>query len=180
MTTINLYQNKEDKQEHSLVSSKNNGFIFSLLIVVFTLLSLWGLKFYITSLEKKNEGLDATIVAQSGSITGLESLEQVVDTQNRLSEIKNNLKLKDGNVGRKEMVNVLDLISGELDRRIAIEKFNYSNEGVSLILNAGNFNDVANQISNFKKSKYFSEVAILSMERGDEKISCTVSMQIKK
>lgn len=180
MTTINLHQNRQEDQARFSVKSGNSGFVFSLGILVITLLILAGLKLYVPFAEGNEKVLADTVLAENNKLVGLKSLEKIVDTQQRLNEIKNNLQLKDGNVTRLEMTKILDHLSSDLNPGVVVSDFKYETDKVTVSFDANNFSDVAKQILNFKKSDYFTEVNLSSINRKENTINSTVTMKIKK
>jgi len=182
MTTINLYQNQQEKQRKSSSKLGSGGFFFSLGIFIVTLLALAGLKFAVSLLAKQNEALATTIQAEKESMAGLSNLEQIVDMQTRLKQIKNNLKIENNQVTRTKMTQVLDHLSAETDARIAVSTYKYENNDskITLTFEASNFSDIARQILNFKGSDYFTNVNLIKLSRGVKSISCSIEMNIKQ
>ncbi|KKQ52212.1 MAG: hypothetical protein US70_C0010G0017 [Parcubacteria group bacterium GW2011_GWD2_38_11] len=180
MTTINLRQSQQAEPERFSVKNGNGGFFFSLGILIIILLILFGLKIYVPFAEGRNKALRESVLAENDKLIGLKSLERVVDMQVRLSEIKNNLQLSDGNIARLEMTKLLDHLGGDLDANIVVTDFKYDTEKIVVSFDANNFNDVAKQILNFKKSDYFTDVALSSIIRNENIIACSVDMKIKK
>lgn len=179
MTTINLYQNKQPDPSRFSVKSGNSGFVFSLGILVITLLAFAALKFYVPFVEQKNQALAATILVENGKLVDLKSLERVVDIQNRLSAIKENLLLKDGGVTRLETTKVLDYVGGELGAGVVISDFNLKANKVTISFDANNFGDASTQILNFKKSSHFADVELLNITRKENIIGCDIAMNLK-
>lgn len=180
MTTINLHQSQQENSTSFSANTENKGFIFSLGILVATLLIFAGLKLYVPYAERKSEALADTVVIENDKLVGLKSLEQVVDMQKRLTEIKSNLQLKDGKVNRLEMTKLLDYLASDMNPSVVVSDFKYSGDNVTVSFNANSFDDLAKQILNFKKSDHFSEVGLSSMIRNERVISAVVAMKIKK
>jgi hypothetical protein len=181
MTTINLYQNQQEEQKKISSRAANSGLFFSLGILAITILALVGLKVAVSFLNKENEAVTATIQKEKDSMTGLSNLEQVVDMQTRLKEIKNNLQIKNNQVSRTQMTQVLDRMGAEVNAGIVIVSYKYEDSGkkVTLTFEANNFSDVARQILNFKDSTYFTNVKLISVLRGEKTISCDIEMSVK-
>ena len=178
MTTINLYQNKEENERKVSLQSANSGFFFSLGILIITLLVLFGLKFYIPILESENNALAQSIADENAKLVGLKDLEHIVDTQNRLSEIKDNLKVSNSEVTRTEMTQILDKLSLDINKNIVISDYGYGENNVTVSFVANNFNDASKQIFNFKKSSYFKDVVVSSISRDGNTVSCKIEMKI--
>lgn len=179
MTTINLHQNQQNNQSNFSGKISNNGFIFSLIILAVTLLVLVGVKLYVPFMENRISALDDTISVEKNKLVGLKSLEQVIDMQNRLKEIKTNLQITNNAVTRLEMTKIFDNLGGDLNKGVVVSEFNYDPEKITVSFEASNFNDLAKQILNFKKSSYFADVNVLSVSRGEKNIVCTVAMNVK-
>ncbi|NTW27200.1 MAG: PilN domain-containing protein [Candidatus Moranbacteria bacterium] len=181
MTTINLHQNQQEPKTPFLAKSGNGGFIFSILILVATLAALVGIRWYVPSEEKKNEVLAATIVKEDAKIVELKSLEQIIDMQKRLSEIKSNLQLsEDGTVNKLEITNVLNALGSDLSTGVVVADFKYSPDKINVSFNAGNFSDAAKQILNFKKSTFFTNVELVTIIRKENVVICDVAMKVKQ
>jgi hypothetical protein len=179
MTTINLYQN--DENEKRIASqSMNGGFMFSIAILVVTLLVLTGLKVYNPMVAKKNVALAETIDVENTNLVGLTTLDQLVDTQNRLSVIKSTLEIENGAVKRTEMTKILDELSSDMNKGLSITSYGYTDNKVTANFSAGNFNDASKQIFSLKNSDYFSNVNLQSISRGEDSVLFNIEMEIKK
>lgn len=180
MTTINLRQEQKEKESHFSPAGGNGGVIFSLGILIFTLLVLMLLKMYVPFAQKNSDALTVAVADENQKLVGLKSLEQVVDMQKRLTEIKSNLEIADGKINRLEMTKVLDQISGDLNPNVVLTNFKFDKEIVELTINVPNFGDVAKQLLNFKKSEYFTNVGVSSMSNSEGAVTCVIAMGIKK
>lgn len=178
MTTINLYQNQEDIQRKKEARTANGGFIFSVTILVLTLSAFFGLKMYVASIVKSNQEMADEIINQNKSITGVSSLQKVLDVQTRISEIGNNLKIKDGKIGKIEMTKILDNLEKEMNSGVVVDSFSYDEKGnvVSVTFKSQNFNDAARQLMNFKQSKYFSKAKLVEISRNEKGIISEAEM----
>ena len=177
MTTINLYQN--DEQRGLTKRSSNGGFFFSMGMLVLTLLVLGGLKVAASIIAANNLVLAAEIKKESDNIAGSSSLEHVIDTQNRLEEIKKNLAISKNAVNRVKMTTILDNLEKDLSAGVLVSEFNYTDGKVIVKINSNNFNDSARQILNFKNSEYFESVNLKSIARGEKAITADIEMGIK-
>jgi hypothetical protein len=179
MTTINLYQNQEDKNRISSQNA-NRGLFLSLGILSLTVIIAVGLKIYTPILDAKNKALIESISAENEKTVGLKKLTQVMDIQNRLVQIKNNLQIQNSAVTRTDMNKILDKLSLDLDSGIVVADFKYNGDIVDVSFDANNFSDAAKQILNFKKSDYFSEINLNSIARKENVVNVSVSMKYKK
>ena len=181
MTTINLYQNQQKEQKSFSFRAANSGLLFSLSIFTITIVTLIGLKFAVFLLNKQNEALITAVQKEKESMIGLSNLEQVVDMQARLKQIKDNLQIKNSQVSRIQMTQILDHLSSEVNAGIVISSYKYENDKnkVTLTFNANNFSDVARQILNFKSSDYFTNINLTKISRGEKSIPCDVEMNVK-
>ena len=180
MTTINLYQNQEDVQRKNSARVANGGFFFSLGILVLTLVALLGIKIYEGSINSQNLALQSSIKAQNTSLAGVSSLQRILDMQARLSQIKTNLQIKNSSVGQLKMTNVLDQLGSAMSSGTVVSSYSYDDSGkIKVIFSANDFNDVARQILNFKKSTYFSNVAFNSDTQGKDGIVSNMTMEVK-
>jgi len=181
MTTINLRQEQKEKESHfSSAAGGNGGVIFSLGILVFTLLVLMMFKMYVPFAQKNSNALAVVVTDENQKLVGLKSLEQVLDMQKRLTEIKSNLEITNEKVNRLEMTSVLDQLSSDLNSNVVLTNFKFDKGAVEITVEAPNFNDIAKQILNFKKSEYFTGVGVSSMANSEGAVTCVVAMGIKK
>jgi hypothetical protein len=178
MTTINLYQNEQSEQK----STSKGGLFFTLGIFICTLLVLVGLKIAVGVIQKQNETLKTQIDTEGKSLVGLSNIEQVADMQARLAQIKDNLQINNGQVSRVPMTQILGYVGDSIDSTgVFLTSYKYE-EGnkISLSLNTSSFSDAAKQIFNFKNSKYFSDVSLDKITRGEKYITLDVSMSLKQ
>ncbi|EKE19324.1 MAG: hypothetical protein ACD_9C00051G0014 [uncultured bacterium] len=181
MTTINLYQKHKDSGEGTALNkSGNSGFIFSLSILIITVVVAVGLKIYIPSAENKNEALSKRVEAESSSLVGLKKLEQISDTKKRLAEISSNLEIKNDKAERMEVSQTLNNLAADMIKGSYISQYTYTDGKVVVKMMSNNFNSVAKQILNLKKTTYFSDVNVLKVSRGEESVEFDVEMKIKK
>lgn len=181
MTTINLYQNKEQDKKRISSRTANGGFWFSIAILALTLISLFSIRIYIASLVKQNEALTASVAQQNQGLAGVNSLQRILDMQTRLAEISKGLEIKDKQVGQLKMTQILDGLEKDMNSGVAVTSYSYDEASgeVKVSFNARNFNDAARQILNFKKSEYFSEVDLGEITRDEKGINTEVSMKFK-
>lgn len=181
MTTINLYQNSEDKQKKG-IGLGNGGFWLSLSIVILTLIGLFAIRIYIKNVVAKNEQLGAAIVAENQSLAGVDSLQRVLDMQGRIAEINKNLEIHDGKVERLKVTEVMDNLEKDMNSGVSLSSYNFEGESniLKITFETSNFNDSARQILNLKKSPYFSDVKLNELGRGENSVETEVEMKIKR
>ena len=181
MTTINLYQDQPKKQKSISQRIIGSGLFFSMSLLVIVILVFIGLKIFVYFLDGQNENLMDVIQKEKTSLTGIGNLEQVVDTQTRLKEIKDNLQIKNNQVSRTQMIQVLGYMEAEINNGIVVSSYMYENDKnkVTLKFDANNFNDAAQQILGLKDSDHFTNVNLLKINRGEKAISCEVEMNVK-
>lgn len=179
MTTINLYQNQEEQQQKNSARAANSGFFFSLGILVLTLAALFVMKFYVANLVDSNKKLAEEVKQQNENLSGVNSLQRILEMQTRLAQIKTNLDIKDSAVRKLKMTDVLDSLERDLSSGVVVTEYSFDDNKVKVAFAANNFNDAARQILNFKKSTYFTDVALGSVVRGEKNIQSEVTMSVK-
>lgn len=181
MTTINLHQNQDNKSGGAYSQTANGGFIFSLAILIATVATLYGLRFYIKSVQKENANLAANVAEQNKSLAGVNSLQRVLDMQGRLDAIKANLEIKDNKAGKLMMTEVLTALEKEMNSGVFISSYDFDNESkiLKVSIESLNYNDAARQLLNFKQSDYFTGVELEGISKGDSGISSQIRMAIK-
>lgn len=178
MTTINLYQNQEG-EEKRISQRANGGFIFSLSILIVTLLALVGVKLWSAMLAKNNAALEDTIKNQSNGLAEVNSLQKVLDTQTRVNSIKSVLQIKNNAVGKTKMTDVLDHLGAEMSSGAVVTSYTFEQGKIKVKVSANNFSDAARQLLNFKKSSYFANANLISIERGETSINSEIEMTLK-
>jgi len=178
MTTINLYQNEQTAKAKN---SNKSGLFFILGIFIFILLIWAGLKIATNMLQKQNEELQTQIVTENNSLSG-DNVEQVADMQARLAEIKDNLQIKNGSVSRVPMSQIIEYVADNINSSgVFLTSYKYEEGGkITLSLDANSFSDAAKQIFNLKNSKYFSDVVLSKIARGEKYIEFDISMKVKQ
>ena len=181
MTTINLYQNQQEIQEKLAARSASSGFIFSIGILIVTIMVWGGLKVAVSILDKKNFELASNVEQERINLASFGNIENIVDLQIRLEQIKNNLQIKDNAVNRKQATSILDHLGSDISSGIVVSEYKYDNDSnkVTLMLSANNFTDASRQILNLKTSNYFSNVNLIGISRGVKAIAASVEMSVK-
>jgi hypothetical protein len=181
MTTINLYQNQEEVQKEMASRNTKRGLFFSIGILVFTLLVLAGFKIAVYVIERQTAALANTVQQENTNIAGFKNLEQIIDMQTRLQQIKSNLQIKNNAVSRLQMTKILDNLGADVNQGIVIAAFKYDDSGrVALSFDSSNFSDLSKQILSFKSSNNFTNVDLAKISRGEKAIACDVEMSLKK
>lgn len=181
MTTINLYQKHKESDEESVLNKNgNSGFVFSLSLLIITFVAAIALEMYIPIAEKKNIALEKKVEVENMNLTGLKKLEDVTDTKRRLGLISENLEIKNGKAEKTEMSHVIDNMAADMSKGTFISQYSYSDGSIVAKLMANNFNEVARQILNFKRSENFVDVNVLRVARGEDNVEFDVKMKIKK
>ena len=178
MTTINLYQSQQEKPSFTQKNTRS-GFIFSLGILIITLLSLAGLKIAVYLLEQRNEKEAEVIKNESSSLAGGGNIDKIIDMQTRIDLIKNNLVIKDKSVNVLRMSTVLDDFGSELNPSVAVSAYKFEAGKISAKFDSANYYNIAQQILNFKKSDHYTGINVKSVNRGEKGITCEVEMILK-
>lgn len=179
MTTINLYQNPEETEKRKALTS-NGGLFFSLGILLLTILTIFGLNFFIKIAVEKNADLAAQIEEQNQSLTKVNSLQRIVDLQTRITKIKNNLVIKGDSVSQQKMTDVLDRLGADLRSDVYVSVFSLENGKVKVSFVAENYESAAGQILNFKKSENFANAVLEGINRSEKNLSVEMAMDVKK
>jgi hypothetical protein len=181
MTTINLSQNQEEIQKEKASRSTKRGLFFSLGILIFTLLIFVGIKIAVLVVERQNDALASAIQQENTNIAGLKNLEQVMDLQTRLQQIKSNLQIKNNAISRPQITSILDDLGADVNKAIVISSFKYDDGGgITLTFDASNFGDASKQLLNFKSSDNFAGANLVKIFRREKNIACDIEMSIKK
>ena len=168
MANIDLYQSiQEEKNSTDKKGLMDKGMAVVILVLVVTFATWGGLKFYNVFLNKKLGNLDSQITEESNKIEALKT-DRIANFQERMNIIKKNIPSRGdpseffGNL-EKVMVQgvVLDSCSFGYDDK---EK----GKTATLTAITDNFTLVAQQILNFKKISYFSDVALGNVQRDQE------------
>lgn len=180
MTTINLYRDQQEKQKNKFSSS---GLIFSVGIIIVTLLIFGGLKLTVSILSSQSEKLANSIQNEKNSLIGVTDVKKVIDMQTRLDYIKENLKINNGQISRSRATQILDSIGSEINPGIVIESYLFENNDmnknkISLTFSVSNFSDLARQILSFKNSSSFTNLNITNISR-EKFVFCSIEMSIK-
>lgn len=180
MTTINLYQNHPQEAPKKFSIQSNKSIFFSLSIVIFTLLVLLGFKIINPMLANRNQVLAESVRMEKERLVGGDALERIYDFRIRLEKIRSNLSMgSNDEVSRIEMKEVLENIENDMIKNAYLVSYKYENGKVAVSFAAKNYDDVARQILNFKKSLYFSNVNVISTARKEKNIECEIDMSAK-
>lgn len=148
-------------------------------IIVLTAVVLVCVKLAIPIVEERNSRVLDEIKTENNSLAQESKIDLVFDVQTRLNQIKKNLQIKNNEVSRPEMTDVLSNLATDSIAGVAVSLYKFENNKVTATFNATNFNDIAKQILNFKKSAYFKNANVISVGRGKEEgVTCIVEMDI--
>ncbi len=151
----------------------NFSIIVFIAVFAIILISFLGLKFGSLSIDKKNNELKIQITSESGALSGKQSVDDVIDTQTRLKEVKNNLGAK------IEVNSVLSDISKVVIPGIVFSSYTQTDKKVLITLRTSNFDSVSKQVFNFKQADFASSVNVKSLSRDTKGIKCDVEINIK-
>jgi hypothetical protein len=180
MTTINLYQDQQKKQQDFSFWKTNGGFLFSLGILFLVVLTFMGLNFYVSVLKKQNTEMSDKIQTEKKRLSDMGDLDKIIDMQTRLSKIKENLNIEDGKIMRLQMTDILDHLSKEMLAEAIVSSYIYNDNGtVTVTFQTNGFGNVARQVLSFKKSNYFINASLERISRNEKLVVCDVKMGIK-
>lgn len=172
MVNINLH--REEKKENRIYESNfwRSGTFFSIALLIVTSFIYAGQLLYKKKLAS-NENAIIREISEKKSSLGSAALVNIKDFDQRISKIDNNL------AQRVYPNDVLAYIEDFLVKNVYIDSYEYedSKQEVALNVVADNYNAIASQILNFKKSGKFSNVDISSTNRTEDgKITFTLTM----
>jgi hypothetical protein len=185
MTTINLhqqYEQQDQEEQQKIFLTGNGGLFLSLGILAFTCLVVFGLWAMVKNYEKQNGKLETQIKTETESLGKMIELKDVVDTQTRLAEIKNNLQIKDNKVMLVPMTTILNYIGDATNNSgafLSLYKYEEGNK-IALTFNTSSFDDSAKQILNFKGSNNFTNVSLSKISRGEKYVTCDMTMNLQQ
>ncbi|MFC1645020.1 PilN domain-containing protein [Patescibacteria group bacterium] len=164
MANINLHQSVERseslKKKPSFFASRT---WISVLLIVISCSAYAGLKYYQFSLEQTKQSL---IDAKQQEMLSMdkEMIREVVDFRNKTKGIEYNIENKTNpNVNFSQMEKLL-LSDVYLDKYV----YSYEDRGIELAVVADDFESIAEQMWNFKKSKEFASVEIENSSLNEE------------
>lgn len=157
-------------------TSKMN-FSIIIFLVVFSIIGLayMGLKIGASVVEKKNVSLREQILSSVQELNGSKSVDDVIDLQVRLGEIKNSLAVKADN----DVVAILDKVSKSVMPGIIFSSYTETGKKVAISLRSSNFDSVSKQIYNFKQAEFVSSVEVKSLDRDAKGIKCDIEVNLK-
>lgn len=170
MSPINLYQESSQEAEKKNTSILSTGLAFSLVILLLVLLAWGGLKIANASLEKSNATVEKNITVAKNGIQGEQDINKIADFQNRTSKIRKTIA---GTIGMKQLVQD---VANEIIPGIRLTSYTYDSGKLTLNFSADNYQLVAKQIVNFKKSVNFSRVNVVNISRGEKTIDFSLDM----
>ncbi len=173
MTTINLYQDQQREEMINNTSKMNFSIIVFIVVFGIILISFLGLKLGSMSVNKKDADLKMQIVSENASLNGKQNVDDVIDLQTRLKEVKNNL------TGKIEVNNVLNEIAGTVVSGVTFSSYTQTGKKVLIMLRSANFDSISKQVFNFKQASFITNVNMKSLSRDDQGIKCEVEVTVK-
>ena len=172
MVNINLSTTSES-QKNAFPLKKS--MIYLVIIAVVWLGVYGGIFLYQGILEKKTEMINSEKLSKENAIKEGNN-KDIFDFQARLS-------LADSLVGKKsDVLESLEKIQAAAVEGSHLLSYEYDKETNSLVMKgeAVNYNTVARQILNFKKSEYFSNVEVVDLSSKDGKIGFSIKATINQ
>lgn len=173
MTTINLYQKEQENNALSRYGKMKSNIIFFLTIFGMILVAFVAIKMITLDIANKKNLTEAKIVTEKEALNGNKKVDEVIDSQFRLKEIKNNLSAK------IEMNDVLDKVSSLVIPGVNFLSYKYADKKILITLRAINFSNISKQISNFKNADFVVNVNATNFTRSEDGVTCEVAMNMK-
>ncbi len=173
MTTINLHQDKKREEMNNKASKMNTSLVFSLVVAVLFVASWVGLVYGKYYFEKKDAQLKIQIENESEELNGKKNIDDVIDLQERLKQIKSNLDSK------IETNDVLNKVAANTISGVVFTSYSNVGKKVSVSLRATNFNDISKQLFNFKQADFVTSVSVAGVTRVKDGIDCDIEIVIK-
>lgn len=173
MTTINLHQENEREEMIKDTGRINSSLVFFLLVFGIITISFVGLKFGSSYVEKKNSEIKNQIFSENEALNGKKSVDEVIDLQFRLNEVKKNIAKK------TELNEVLDNISKAVIPGIVFSSYTNTDKKILLTFRSSNFDSISRQVFNFKKADSIANVEVKNLVRDEKGIKCDVEIGIK-
>lgn len=173
MTTINLYQEGQQQEENKKNSMISGSFVFSIALLVLVMLVYGGVKLFSNSFDKKNKAILADIEVQKNGIAGEKELVAVVDFQERMDKIKKTV------ASRVDAKTIIQNVALEMVGGVRLTDYTYTDKLISLNFSADNYQLVAREILNFKKSENFTGVGLVSINRAEKAVVFKLEMNRK-
>ena len=143
-----------------------------------TILMLIAIKIALPLFENRNQAVLADIQKEKNNLVELSN--EVMDMQTRVDQIRDNLQIKNGKILRLGMAEVLSNLEKDSIAGVAVSLYKYEDDKATVTFVSNNFNDIAKQILNFKKSEYFENVNVVSVDGKEKYMTCVIEMSVKK
>lgn len=175
MTTINLYQPSQKENQAGNGFRIGGNFVFSLGILIVTLLALGGLKIAVMFLNDRNDTISKELIAQKSSISGQENIQHVLDVQTRLAQVKINLDMHKN----YDTNGIITNLGAEMANGVVVSSFSNTNKKLDVIFDGTNFSDISKQLYNLRNSKNFTNVNLKGITRNEKGISMEIEMELQ-
>ncbi|MDD5084245.1 MAG: hypothetical protein PHT88_04965 [Candidatus Moranbacteria bacterium] len=164
MSSINLSQSNLERSRQESGTIFDKSLVISLSLIVLSFGSLFGLNAYNSVLEKNVVAANDTITTHLKELES-DSVNRVVDFQERLTNIDAKLAVKD--ISSQDMFALVEksMVSGA-----SLGSYVYNTEAKTLTVKivASDFKIVAQQIMNFKSVSAFTSVIVSDALKGND------------
>ncbi len=162
MPGVNLSQSMPGEESSEKRSFFDMGILLSLGALIVVGLVWGGIRFYMSSLDKKIADIEVTLGASTAQTKG-GRVDRVADFETRLKYFSENKNEFEPEVILKQLEGVM--VSGVL-----LTGFQYDQEERLLTLSgkSDDFRKLADQMFSFKTEKMFSQVRVETIDRDDE------------
>ena len=164
MANINLYQSiQREETFHKKKSLTDKGVVLALAVIIITLLSYGGIKFYTSVQSKQILELEDQIRAEAEKIDAAE-LNRVADFQTRIENVSDSIDAK------KDPIALLSKVEGSMIQGIVLTAYDWDEEKKILAVEglADSFSTMARQILNLKQIPLVSDVSVKKTSRDKE------------
>ena len=172
MTTINLQQDQRAEMLNK-TGKLNFGLVVFAIVFSIILLSYIGLKVGSNFFNQKNAKLREQILSTGASLNGSKSVDDVIDLQFRVKQIKDNLASK------VEATSTLDKVAKAVIPGVVFSSYGDADKKIDISFRANDFSSVSKQIFNFKQADFVSGVGVKGLVRDEKGIKCDIELSIK-
>ena len=144
-------------------------------VFLIILLAYFGLKFGSSAVNKKATAVQGQITALNASFSGNKNVDNIIDLQERLKEIKISLATKDS--GSSSVL--LDKISKTVIAGTTLSSYANTDKQVLVTFSTSDFDKVSKQVFNFKRADFVSSVEIKRIIRNSKGIECDAEINLK-
>ena len=172
MTTINLQQDQREELINN-TGKLNFGLVVFAIVFSIILLSYIGLKVGSNFFNQKNAKLREQILSTGASLNGSKSVDDVIDLQFRVKQIKDNLD------SRVEVTGTLDKVAKAVIPGVVFSSYSDVDKKIEINFRANDFNNVSKQIFSFKQADFVSSVGVKGLVRDEKGIKCDIEINVK-